>query len=125
MRQVGTIPQLWQFPHFMAIAWMHREDYDHAGYLVLPTGNVTVPFLIVETLLPLLARVAISIMQSLTRNAATFHCAVALFGTGFTNFGWKFVFERSRAAARRLLTASIVYLPLLYGRSARLCNRAR
>src|SRR5207253_11268125 len=27
---------LWQFPHFMAIAWMYREDYDRAGYLVLP-----------------------------------------------------------------------------------------
>src|SRR5216684_1496805 len=30
---------LWQFPHFMAIAWMYREDYDRAGYLVLPKGN--------------------------------------------------------------------------------------
>src|ERR1700739_3667939 len=30
---------LWQFPHFMAIAWMYREDYDRAGYQVLPTGN--------------------------------------------------------------------------------------
>src|SRR6266571_4520001 len=29
---------LWQFPHFMAIAWMYREDYDRAGYLVLPKG---------------------------------------------------------------------------------------
>jgi len=27
---------LWQFPHFMAIAWMYREDYDRAGYLVCP-----------------------------------------------------------------------------------------
>jgi protoheme IX farnesyltransferase len=30
---------LWQFPHFMAIAWMYREDYDRAGYLVLPRGE--------------------------------------------------------------------------------------
>jgi heme o synthase len=116
---------LWQFPHFMAIAWLYREDYDRAGYLVLPKGNVRVPFVIVETLLPLLALVAISIMQSPTRNAATFHCAVALLGTGFTYFGWEFVFKRSRVAARRLLTASIVYLPLLYGLSATFCNRAR
>jgi protoheme IX farnesyltransferase len=115
----------WQFPHFMAIAWMYREDYDRAGYLVLPKGNVRVPFVIMETLLPLLALVAISIMQSPTRHAATFHCAVALLGAGFTYFGWEFVFKRSRVAARRLLTASIVYLPLLYGISATLCNRAR
>jgi len=116
---------LWQFPHFMAIAWMYREDYDRAGYLILPKGNVRVPFVILETLLPLLALVAISIMQSPTRHAATFHWAVALLGTGFTYFGWEFVFERSRVAARRLLTASIVYLPLLYGLSATLGNRAR
>jgi heme o synthase len=116
---------LWQFPHFMAIAWMYREDYDRAGYLVLPKGNVRVLFVILETLLPLLALVAVSIMQSPTRHAATFHWAVALLGAGFAYFGWEFVFERSRVAARRLLTASIVYLPLLYGLSATLCNRAR
>jgi protoheme IX farnesyltransferase len=115
---------LWQFPHFMAIAWMYREDYDRAGYLVLPKGNARVPFVIVQTLLPLLALVAISIMQSPTRHAATFYCAVALLGIGFTYYGWEFVFRRSRVAARRLLTASIVYLPLLYGLSATLCNRA-
>jgi protoheme IX farnesyltransferase len=116
---------LWQFPHFMAIAWMYREDYDRAGYLVLPKGNARVPFVMLETLLPLFALVAISIMQFPTRHAATFHCAVALLGTGFAYFGWEFVFERSRAAARRLLTASIVYLPLMYGLSATLCDRAR
>ena len=116
---------LWQFPHFMAIAWMYREDYDRAGYRVLPKGNARVPFVMLETLLPLLALVAISTMQSPTRHAATFHCAVAVLGAGFMYFGWKFVLERSRVSARRLLTASIVYLPLLYGLCATLCNRAR
>jgi protoheme IX farnesyltransferase len=116
---------LWQFPHFMAIAWMYREDYDRAGYLVLPKGNARVRFMALETLLPLLALVAISIVQFPIRYAATFYCAAALLGTGFTYFGWQFVFERSRVAARRLLTASIVYLPLLYALSATLCNRAR
>src|SRR5882724_13057065 len=51
---------LWQFPHFMAIAWMYREDYDRAGYLVLPEGKARVPFMTLETLLPLIALVAIS-----------------------------------------------------------------
>src|SRR6202522_2714828 len=87
---------LWQFPHFMAIAWMYREDYDRAGYLVLPKGNARVPFVILETLFPLSALVAISLMQSPTRHAAAFYCAAALLGTGFTYFGWQFVFERSR-----------------------------
>jgi len=116
---------LWQFPHFMAIAWLYREDYDRAGYLVLPQGNARVPFVMLETLMPLLALIAISLVQSPTRHPATFHYAVALLGTGFTYVGWKFAFERSRVAARRLLMASILYLPLLYGLSATLCNRAR
>src|SRR5712692_10066713 len=116
---------LWQFPHFMAIAWMYREDYDGAGYLVLPKGKARVPFVTLETLLPLLALVAISIVQFPTRHAAIFYCASALLGLGFLYFGLEFVFRQSRTAARRLLAASIVYLPLLFVLSATLCNRAR
>jgi heme o synthase len=116
---------LWQFPHFMAIAWMYREDYDRAGYLVLPKGNARIPFVTMETLLPLLALIAISIVQFPTRHAATFYCAGALLSVGFLYFGLEFVLQRSRAAARRLLAASIVYLPLLFVLSATLCNRAR
>jgi protoheme IX farnesyltransferase len=113
---------LWQFPHFMAIAWMYREDYDRAGYLVLPKGNARIPFVTLETLLPLLALVAISMVQCPTRHAAIFYCAGAFLGLGFLYFGLKFVLQRSRSAARRLLAASIVYLPLLFALSATLCN---
>src|SRR6266436_3152589 len=116
---------LWQFPHFMAIAWMYREDYDRAGYLVLPKGKARVPFVTLETLLPLIALVAISMVQFPTRHAAIFYCAGALLGLGFLYFGFEFVLRRSRAAARRLLAASIVYLPLLFVLSATLCNRGR
>jgi heme o synthase len=115
---------LWQFPHFMAIAWMYREDYDRAGYLVLPKGNGRIPFVILETLLPLLALVAVSMMQLPTQHAAIFYCAEALLGLGFLFFGLKFVLQRSRVAARRLLAASIVYLPLLFVLSTTLCSRA-
>jgi protoheme IX farnesyltransferase len=115
---------LWQFPHFMAIAWMYREDYDRAGYLVLPKGNVRIPFVILETLLPLLALVAVSMMQLPTQHAAIFYCLAALLGLGFLYFGLEFVLQRSRVAARRLLAASIVYLPLLFVLSTTLCNHA-
>jgi protoheme IX farnesyltransferase len=116
---------LWQFPHFMAIAWMYREDYDRAGYLVLPKGNARIPFVTLETLLPLLALVVICIMQVPTRHAAIFYCAGALLSVGFLYFGLEFVLQRSRVAARRLLAASIIYLPLLFVLCAALCNRAR
>ena len=114
----------WQFPHFMAIAWMYREDYDRAGYLVLPKGNMRIPFVTLETLLPLLALIAISIVQFPTRHAVIVGCAGALLSVGYLYFGLEFVLQRSRAAARRLLAASIVYLPLLFGLTTTLCNRA-
>jgi len=116
---------LWQFPHFMAIAWMYREDYDRAGYLVLPKGNARIPFVTLETLLPLLALVAISMAQFPARHAAAFYSVGGLLGLAFLYFGLEFVLQRSRSAARRLLAASIVYLPLLFVLSATLCNRAR
>jgi protoheme IX farnesyltransferase len=105
---------LWQFPHFMAIAWMYREDYDRAGYLVLPKGNARVPFMTLETLLPLLSLFVISMVQFPTKHAAIFYCSGALLGLGFLYFGSELVLRRSRSAARRLLAASIVYLPLLF-----------
>jgi heme o synthase len=45
---------LWQFPHFMSIAWIYREDYRRAGYLVLPTGEVKDGFVACQCLLPAL-----------------------------------------------------------------------
>jgi len=105
---------LWQFPHFMAIAWMYREDYDRAGYLVLPKGSARALFMTLQTLLPLLALVAMSMVQSPTRHAVIFYCAGAALGLGFLYFGLEFLLRQSRSAARRLLAASIIYLPLLF-----------
>jgi heme o synthase len=116
---------LWQFPHFMAIAWIYREDYDRAGYLALPKGNARIRFLMLETLLPLFGLIAVSLLQFPARHALIFYSAVALLGVGFTFFGWQFVFERSRTAARRVLKASIIHLPLLFGLSAMFCDHAR
>jgi protoheme IX farnesyltransferase len=105
---------LWQFPHFMAIAWMYREDYDRAGYSMLPKGRARVAFVILQTMLPLLALVLISIVQFPVRHPVIFYWAGLLLGLGFLYFGLEFVLQRSREAARRLLAASIVYLPLLF-----------
>src|SRR2546429_2793596 len=53
---------LWQFPHFMAIAWIYREDYDRAGYLVLPRGQARGSFVTLQTILPLLGLFSISLL---------------------------------------------------------------
>ena len=105
---------LWQFPHFMAIAWMYREDYDRAGYRMLPMGNARVSSVILQTILPLLALIPISMAQPPLRHAMIFYGAGLLLGLGFFSFGLQFGLQRSRGAARRLLATSIVYLPLLF-----------
>ena len=105
---------LWQFPHFMSIAWMYREDYDRAGYSMLPKGHARVALVSLQTMLPLVALIPISVVHFSARQAVVIYCAGLLLGLGFLYFGLDFVLQRSRGSARRLLAASIVYLPLLF-----------
>ena len=107
---------LWQFPHFMAIAWMYREDYDRAGYLVLPQdGSARARFVNCQTLLPLLALAPLSLLPGLAGASRTYYWIGALFlGLGFLYYGTQFVLHKSSSAARQLLAASIIYLPLLF-----------
>ena len=106
---------LWQFPHFMAIAWMYREDYDRAGYFVLPHGGARVRFLILQTILPLMVLLPVSLLSASAGPAGVL-CRIGnlLLGLGFFYYGARFVFRRSRTAARQLLMTSIFYLPLLF-----------
>ena len=103
---------LWQFPHFMAIAWLYREEYDRAGYLMLPRTHRKSFFVIVQTILPLLALIPLSVAHLSGRHSAILYCVRLLLALGFVYFGLEFVFHLSRKGARRLLTASIAYLPL-------------
>src|SRR6185503_1937502 len=91
---------LWQFPHFMAIAWMYREDYDRAGYLVLPHGNSRSRFAILQTLLPLLLLVPLSLLPFLARGPSLFYFVGALFlSVGYLYYGAQFSLRRSGSAA--------------------------
>src|SRR5246127_1347304 len=58
---------LWQFPHFMAIAWMYREDYERAGYLVLPTGKNRNRFVIWQTLVAPAALLLVGFIPAISR----------------------------------------------------------
>jgi len=103
---------LWQFPHFMAIAWMYREDYDRAGYKVLPQNRARVPVVILQTLLPLISLVFVSLVPALTGTAGVLRTGgLLLLGLGFLACGLQFVSRRSGSSARRLLFVSILYLP--------------
>ena len=105
---------LWQFPHFMAIAWMYREDYDRAGYIVLPQGQSRLRLVVLQTILPLLVLIAIDLLPTLPGQLGFLYRGGALaLSFVFFYYGAEFVLRRSRSAARRLLVASILYLPLL------------
>jgi heme o synthase len=106
---------LWQFPHFMAIAWMYREDYDRAGYSVLPRGQARVRFVILQTMLPLFVLLPLVLLPAAIGGQSVLYCFGALLlSLGFFYYGAQFVFRRSSTMARWLLLASVIYLPLLF-----------
>ncbi len=106
---------LWQFPHFMAIAWMYREDYARAGYLVLPFGAERERFVAWQTLPPALALVPLTLIPSLLGQAAVIDLAGGLaLSSAFLYYAARLALRPSNAVARQLLFASILYVPLLF-----------
>jgi len=106
---------LWQFPHFMAIAWMYREDYERAGYLVLPRGERRNSFMAWQSILPSLSLILLSLAPMLLGNEGLIYTVCAsLFSVGFLYCAGQLAFRRTNTAARRLLLASILYLPLVF-----------
>lgn len=105
---------LWQVPHFLAIAWIYREDYGKAGMLMLPvvdpqgaiTGRQMLSYCLV--LLP------VSLSPVMWQQAGLFYALGALLlGVTFSWAALGFVREKSNFQARRVLKASLLYLPLL------------
>ena len=106
---------LWQFPHFMAIAWMYREDYTRAGYLVLPLGEQRDRFVIWQSLAVSLALIPLSLIPTIIGESGLIYSIGALIlGSIFAYYSGRFAFRRSNVAARQLLAASIVYLPAVF-----------
>jgi heme o synthase len=106
---------LWQFPHFMAIVWMYREDYRRAGYRVVPRDKPIVPFVLCQAMIPLLVLVPLSLTPVFFGRAGLVYLATALaLGAGFIYRADQFAVHQSNAMARRLLLTSIVYLPLIF-----------
>jgi heme o synthase len=106
---------VWQMPHFLAIAWLYREDYARAGLPLLPvvepdgrsTGRQA--FAYAAALLP------VSVSPAFFGLAGPVYVASALaLGVVLLALSARFARERSTASARRLFLASIVYLPILW-----------
>lgn len=106
---------LWQLPHFMAIAWMYHDDYARAGYRVLPNGRRRGSVMAWQSALPTIVLIPISIIPMLRSQAGLIYPVIALaLSCSFFYFGAELAIHRSNAAARRLLLASIIYLPCVF-----------
>lgn len=106
---------LWQLPHVMSIAWMYREDYSQAGYLMLPPGRQRERVMSWQALVPSLALVPVSMSPMVMLGARPVYTVAAfILSSGFFYFGARLVFQKSNTAARQLLVASILYLPLAF-----------
>lgn len=102
----------WQIPHFMAIAWMHKDDYQHAGYKMMPSidskglrcGRHAVIFSF--------ALVQVTLMMALFRMAGpVFLVASSILGLGMVFLAIRFSLSPTRSSARALFFGSIIYLP--------------
>ncbi|MBA3804497.1 MAG: protoheme IX farnesyltransferase [Acidobacteria bacterium] len=106
---------LWQFPHFLAIAWMYKEDYERAGIIMLPVvepeGRITGQQIVIYTLLLL----PVSLLPTaLGLSGAIYFYGAIVLGVCFLYSSICAAISKSRQQARRLLLASVIYLPLLF-----------
>lgn len=105
---------LWQMPHFMAIAWMYRDDYAKAGFRMLPVTDQTGRRTSMNAVGYNLALLAFAGSPSLFGVTGIIYFVVAiLLSIGYLLPAIQFVKDPSRLHARNLFLASIAYLPLL------------
>ena len=109
-----AILAFWQMPHFFAIAWLYRDEYAKAGFVMLPnvdsegrrTGQQTVSHtfaLLIASLCPFVFKMAGSV----------YLVGAIILGAGFLFCAFQFSRHLTLARARQLFLASIIYLPLL------------
>jgi protoheme IX farnesyltransferase len=109
-----AILAFWQLPHFFAIAWMYRDEYAKAGFVMLPhqdpDGSRTAQQSVSNTLALLVA----SLFPFVWHMSGRFYLLSAVvLGAAFLYFAVQFSRQLTRARARQFFLASIIYLPLL------------
>jgi protoheme IX farnesyltransferase len=107
---------VWQMPHFLAIAWLYREDYARGGQMMLPvvdpTGRTTARHMVIFslTLLPVTLAPTLIGMAGLV-----YFAGAAVLGIVFFGFGALVAASRTLSSARQMFIVSVLYLPLLLG----------
>jgi len=106
---------LWQIPHFMAIAWLYREDYGKAGFPMLPVIEPEGRRAGRQAVLYSIALVPVSLAPTLVGISGQAYFSTALMlGLALLVLAGRFARTRSEGAARALFFGSITYLPILW-----------
>lgn len=106
----------WQFPHFLAIAWLHREDYLAAGLRMLPGGRPQPHVTGLMATVYAIGLIPISLVPVWLGIASDVYGMTALIsGVIYLLSSIGFAWQESRTSARRVLWVSLVYLPLILG----------
>ncbi len=106
---------LWQLPHFLAIAWMYREDYARAGFPMLPVIEPDGRSTARQAVFYCAALLPVSLAPTLLGMANTVYFVSALvLGLLFLTLTLRFARTRTAGDARRLFFGSIIYLPILW-----------
>ncbi|RMF61786.1 MAG: protoheme IX farnesyltransferase [Calditrichaeota bacterium] len=104
----------WQLPHFLAIAWIYRDDYRRGGFSVLTVLDKNGIHTGIHIVVTCLALLSVSLLPTILGLTGTLYLVGALvLGIAFFTVGIKTAMERTNRCARYLLHASIVYLPIL------------
>lgn len=107
---------LWQFPHFLAIAWMYRSDYARAGIRMLPVVEPDCHSTARQILWYSLLLIPVSMAPGVLAMTGKLYLTGAfVLSSLYLAAGLRAAMERTAARARQVLLASVVYLPLLYG----------
>jgi protoheme IX farnesyltransferase len=107
---------LWQFPHFLAIALMYREDYARAGYRMLPQFDLDSRFTRAEILSFTFILVITTVLLPTTSGSGiVYRATMALAGAFMLYPVGKLMKSTSRVLASRVVHASVIYLPVVLG----------
>jgi protoheme IX farnesyltransferase len=109
-----AIVYLWQLPHFLAIAWLYREDYQRGGFVMLPLRDPAGAITARQMCFHAVALCAVSLLPLRFGLAGPVYLAGAVvLGVAFLWPSFQFLRAPREESARRVLRASLVYLPCL------------
>jgi protoheme IX farnesyltransferase len=111
---VFAIMFIWQVPHFLAIAWLYRDDYARAGFPMLPVTDPTGTATFTQMLLWCMLLIPVSLLPTVMGVSGVVYGVVAtVSGLGFMACAAGLVLRRDQRAARIAFVASLIYLPLV------------